>query len=469
MSSYTESNQQLLKLEKHLISYLSTCLSNNGNSDVAKPYKAQDLSRHLAPSVKKIWSLFNSRRPKNLPSYMGEPEQRLAYLASFFLPNIERTSHLLDRYAQPILQELTQTKAGQGQVFRILDIGAGPLSASLAFCMQLDRLAESPGKSKRRIPIEILAVERSPEIFEDGIALADHVIESLQLKGFEIIVNRISLRQYFKQQPTADLILATNVFNELKQGDKVRLAETLALPNQNPKLILFMEPGQDLHAQALSSFRDILLQSSKSYKILGPCPHQMSCPMGIESGRKDWCWFRLKVTLSPWMKALDRATGLRHDELSYSFIALSLGKNKLPRLWGRVVSDDINLSQAPDASRNRLFIHLRNQAVKSARGHEARMPLRKEDVTKGPLHKTLICHESGNLQGLFFKTKSVLQRGETLLEAPKNGYLAMERKSPKKENPERLSVHKSESSRLSAERKKADPKKPAPKKGRSAR
>lgn len=412
-----------------------------------QPGQLGQLAQRAAPSVHNLWQLFNARRPEKMPKYMDNPDYCRAYLASFLLPNLAKIVQLLTHSSarQAIIARLEtpqrpakRTDYGQSAQsrqlsFTMVDYGAGPLTATLAMAIVLADVVKHPfdkekvkASNSQRSPhlrLKSIVVESCDEIFAAGESLLDELREHLFECGIEVEVVRASLRSAEHFGPTeSDLVIAANSLNELSGATRRDLQKFIVRCMDHKSLVLIIEPGQDTHSKTMAAFRDTLLATRSDCSILGPCPHLQNCPLGPDSAKPDWCWFRIQWQPTNWVKALDERTGLRHSDLNYCYFLVGPKQRAgEPAPWGRVVSDRIRLDETPIPVRRRLLTYLKTNSPQRT------LPFEDKVMLSGPLSKTLVCTRDGTLVGVYDKLETGPQRGESVPTKPKSVWIAPER------------------------------------------
>lgn len=422
-----------LLLEKSIVHVLRNA-PELGLKD-STPLSDQDVATVCAPHVKNLWKLFNTRRPNQLPAYMSNQEFAMAYLASYTLANAVRVRRVLDQ-SRTLERMFPQLQKEQSQV-DVLDFGAGPLSASLA---ALSFIAESIMTSGEKIPqtvhVNLTVIERSPMILSLGRQLTREFLEALQpslppQSKLTYSVQRTRLEDCGSRQ--YDLVLATNVLNELSQQLQAKLADCLS---QQAGFILLLEPGQDVHARNLAAFRDRLLKK-KELKIESPCPHTRICPLGPGSGRKDWCWFREDWKPTPWTRRLGHSTELDQRQLNSSFVLFSSTKSSKEKsrgttTWARCVSDPIKIPKAKEISTRKF---LAANQVKLGGATDTQQLLKNLPPQTTPC-KSLLCSDDGRLLGCYAEPSRLPTRGQPIHQPEKSWFAAQEKTggTPNKRN-----------------------------------
>jgi SAM-dependent methyltransferase len=380
--------------------------------------------RALARNTKALWRGFTTDREKREPDYMSDKDALQAYVFSFLLPNLERTKGALTRYGNNAVASLLEKKQ-----LRVLDLGCGPMSASLGLVTLLEELtaAATPplrgmhaakNTSKPKLPnIQITAVDRTDE----GVEFA---LDVLKMSGYDHVEVKFSKELPNSKTATFDVVLIANALNEVSPSLRKKWIHDCFLMLSPEGICLILEPGQDDHSKALIEVRDEFLFGplAKQTTLLGPCLHKAACPLGANSGRKDWCWFRHNWRPPAFLKALDAETELEHRELAYSFLLLQRNKvsavdheeMQISKPEARIVSDTITLSFEKDSPKSdALSNHLLNMAGESKALRQKVSQLFKEE---GLIYKQLLCSNEGTLEGLFSESKAGLKsRGSVLV------------------------------------------------------
>lgn len=483
-------------LEQALVEHLASRQEPKPSSSPSRA-AAEALARSLAPNVRQLWATFNTERSAGLPDYMSAATFSDAYLAAYTLPNVVRIYSLLrssralskmfaSEHPGNTLPQQRQPKvkvAGKGNAHRptprlsttdtnkdtnttrgnstlvMVDYGAGPLTATLASALALaEGIASRPPAQRQNCTLVSMVVEPSHEAWKNGLHLLSALRNDLSAWGVEVEVRRLpaaAVRAALQEQAATpdwaaqgiQLFVAANVLNELSSPDKRELYRTLVAALDRGAQALVVEPGQDIHARRLAAFRDKLLAEQRNVVVSDPCPHSLQCPLGPTSGRSDWCWFRVPQPLpdSDWIRNIDKHTGLKHDELNYSFAVFGLRPERTPdttqmrarhqhaeprsRLWGRVVSDPIADNAAADAqARSRRFRFLSLNALRPL------TPEAWEHIRQGKTVKSLVCHHSGALLGVVGTRAHIVDRGQGLAAEPEHLAIIAERtKAPSTE------------------------------------
>jgi hypothetical protein len=274
---------------------------------------------------------------------------------------------------------------------RVLDLGAGPGTASLALLLQLLDLTLKPGEQLP--PIEMDWYDLNRGVLEDGKALAELLATSFPKLRGKLTV-RVHARTWWEAVAPAEtsLVLLGNVLNEASnflpkrrhegpegspldseeaetsgpnaasfargvpkaasfdrggpgedeilpgEARAARLAPPLrALVELSRRArgggVLIVEPAFRKPSQTVSQLRDYLLMTeaipSDVTSIWGPCPHAQACPLA--TGR-DWCHFSIPAEIpGQWFKAFSRGLGSERHWVKFSYLWLSSPDARAPR------------------------------------------------------------------------------------------------------------------------------------------
>jgi hypothetical protein len=131
-----------------------------------------------------------------------------------------------------------------------------------------------------------------------------------------------------------DVVLLGQVLSELDVAapDEVRVARHVALlrsllgqRTQEAGALVVVEPALRARARHLHRVRDALALAGET--IFAPCLHAQPCPALARDA--DWCHEDLSVDLPPWLAPIAHAAGLRREGLTFSYLVLHRGGNRL--------------------------------------------------------------------------------------------------------------------------------------------
>ena len=251
-------------------------------------------------------AMFTSDRHALPPAYLTQPRYRGAYLLYFIATGVATVATALRQAGLPRTPE---------KVLRVLDLGAGPLTASLAVAMALDPA----------VHLDVTAVDSVLPVLEDGRALLQAVRPeaSVRLVDGNLREGRVlqALREPF------DLILMANVLNEWAIGGKKRqspseFVEKLLARHLAPGgAALMVEPATRTGSHTLIEVREHLLAAT-GLAVLAPCMGRGPCPVHSDS-KRDWCHSEQPWQRPTLVRELDEAIGHRRSTLKFSYLAVA--------------------------------------------------------------------------------------------------------------------------------------------------
>ncbi len=291
--------------------------------------------RSLAASVLKLSKLLTKDRESLPVAYLKDAELRLAYLR-YYLPSNMKKVHLaltdLSLHPEWLLSR---------DKLRVLDLGAGPGTALLGMLAFFAQRAQRPA-------LTCVAVDRVSE----NLRIAEDLFNSYR-SNKKLNASLKTLRADIESsellnEDTFDLIIFSNVLNELWPFDEDRitrrigLVETVIGLNLAPDgSCIIIEPALRETSRELLEIRDGLAE--KGYFIFSPCLASTRCP--AFQNPKDWCHEDIPWEPPALVKEIDRLTGLRKDSLKFSYLVLRKDSRSLSDMFGpdsfRVVSEPL--------------------------------------------------------------------------------------------------------------------------------
>jgi hypothetical protein len=322
-----------------------------------KPF-TQDDARFFFKGISELSELFTDERPRDLPAYFAHPKYRSAYLLYFLPLQAAKLATLYARHPEALQATLAHGRR-QGAL-RVLDLGAGPGTASLALILAL--LDAVRGQAELLPPLEFHWYDTQEAIMRDGAGLAERITERFPgLKG------RIDIKMHARpwwdaftergRQATGpgefSLVLSAHVLNEFPWHDAARAeraSQTLAqgLARRSGGGFLWVEPAFKSASQQLSRLRDSWFERgvlpTEPDTLWGPCLHALACPLA--EGR-DWCHFSVRADLpGHWFRGFSRGLGSERQWLKFSYLWVSGADAPAPVAapeLRRVVSDPLKL------------------------------------------------------------------------------------------------------------------------------
>lgn len=245
----------------------------------------------LKKESEKLTELYKKREAGPLPP-LDSDLKRLAYLSVRF----PATYAVMKK----VFEELG-LRANVSACFSLLDVGAGPGTATLA-------------AFDTAIPLKkALLIEQDPGF----IKLAKKVLEDYPKEFICQDAQKISF-------PSSDIVVASYLINELTN----KSAFVDKLWSATAQYLLIVEPGTPASFQCLKEMREHLIQ--KGAYLLAPCPHNKPCPLPSP----DWCHFGARLERSSWHHKI-KGGALNYEDEKYFYLLFS--KNKYIPCGSRVL------------------------------------------------------------------------------------------------------------------------------------
>lgn len=272
-----------------------------------------------ANAVRELSLAFTAERRELAAGYLSQPRYRAAYLLYYVLTgaaSVQTALHLSGW--QPPRRE-------PGQPLRVLDLGAGPLTASLGVAQLLSALGLGAGKQA----LQVTAVDGVASALQDGKALLQIVRpDAMVMTADGNLRERRSLSKAVRGQ--YDLIILANVLNEWglagkKSSDAAAFVQWLREEHLSEDgTMLLLEPATRVGSHVLIDVREALLALGHT-RVLAPCMGTGPCPYA-ERGHRDWCF-----SDQPWRRPelivrLDNAIGHERGTLKFSYLLLAPGE-----------------------------------------------------------------------------------------------------------------------------------------------
>lgn len=312
----------------------------------SKPFSEKD-RLFYTKGITELSDAFTSERsqPWLGRPYFQIPKNRSSYLL-YFLP-LQAAKFLTVFQSQPTALENFLKPSTHPK--RVLDLGAGPGTASFALMFEL--LAQR--RNADFFPhLHLVWVDQNRQILEDGRALFQKLSELEPILKEKVKLELISCPwEEYRPDPAYDLILVGNLLNEFKETEisSQRKFQKLAdlIGRSRDAGTLFLEPALRSSSQTLSALRDRLFEEQVLRKepgvIWGPCLHVQGCPL---SRGKDWCHFSVKAVLpGVWFEKFSKSLGSKREWLKYSYLWVASQERPAPPtspLQYRAVSDPIH-------------------------------------------------------------------------------------------------------------------------------
>lgn len=259
-----------------------------------------------AETVSRISRQFTSDREDLSPAYLASPPARAAYLSYFAVTGAATVQAAMDLAGAWALLPKDRV--------RVLDIGAGPLSASLGIAAALPA----------GVQLDVTAIDGVRAVLEDGAQVLATLRPSAQCR-----YHAGNLREGRFLHAAAggqhDLIIFANILNEWSVGARKSLsagdfvAQVLERHLAPGGIALLVEPATREGSHAIIAAREHL-QTALSLPILAPCMGAAQCPLA--GSRKDWCFSERPWGRPDCIATLDRLMGHERTILKFSYLAV---------------------------------------------------------------------------------------------------------------------------------------------------
>jgi len=299
------------------------------------PKLSNDELRSLAADVTRLSTLLTREREGLPAAYLKDEGLRKVYHAYFLPSNLSKIHKPLQELSLHPRDLFAKVK------LRVLDIGAGPGTASLGvltFFSQHDRKPQ----------LEFTTVDQVAENLKMAEALflssrTTHALE-VSLKTFQSDIEGLGnfLRGHF------DVIILSNIMNELFARDEARTGKRVGILNDILKRYLIddgsciiIEPALRETSREMLEVRNGILE--QGFHLYSPCLFSGKCPALVNP--KDWCHEDIPWDPPTLVKEIDKLTGLRKDSLKFSYLVLRKDRLSLSDVCGpnsfRVVSEPL--------------------------------------------------------------------------------------------------------------------------------
>ncbi len=324
-----------------------------------KPFSKDD-ALFFFKGIEELSEIFTEERGRAITHYFNHPKFRSGYLL-YFLP-LQAAKFASVFQLHPGAMKAALDHGRKTGTLRVLDLGAGPGTASIAFlAWALDpRLSGS----EELPPIEFHWCDTQAKIMEDGKQLVEMLASHFpRLRGKVRVVTTTAPWTRFASNfsQATSLVLLGHVINEAsfaaqtgRDSDEQGLdPATLAISHLETRAegggILMIDPAARSSSQKLSRLRDQLLEAGKIENaptaIWGPCLHAGRCPLAM--GR-DWCHFSIPAEIpGHYFKVFSKNLGSEKNWLKFSYLWLAAKSSPAPtpsQELRRVVSDVIDSS-----------------------------------------------------------------------------------------------------------------------------
>lgn len=283
-----------------------------------------------ADGILALSHLFTKNRQEIDKRYLDDPALLSAYLQYFLPVNLAKI--------RCILEELPRdgTRRQEDRPLQVLDVGAGPGTASLAVLEWWLDHGRNPSELK------VIALDHSRSALSVARRLWQVVAETRQATGATFDVHLVDLeRQTEVQRALAacagqtDLILVGNVLNESFANDRdpvgrrVKVIAPLLQHLVDVGSLIIVEPALREPTRALHALRDRVVGAGLA-TVYSPCLHDHACPALLHP--EDWCHEERHWQPPASVVAMDREVGFIKDALKFSYLVLRKdGRTIVPR------------------------------------------------------------------------------------------------------------------------------------------
>ena len=270
----------------------------------------------LSQQVGELSRLFTRDRHELEARYLADERLRRAYV-SYFLPvNAAKVQTLFDELPERDLEVPNILENGP---MRVLDVGSGPGTASLAALDWMQR------RSHRQRGIEVTAVDSVRPALDEAQALWDAYcrINAPDHARLHCVHADLERNAWIKLiDRSYQVIVMANTLNELyRTADdsvqrQVQMIQMLLDRLDHHGALIIIEPALRQTTRNLHHLRDRLLML-RACTIYSPCLHEHLCPALIK--KDDWCHEERPWVPPPWITAIDQKVGLIKDALKFSY------------------------------------------------------------------------------------------------------------------------------------------------------
>ncbi len=314
-------------LEKILLPYIKALAAKKKPVFALAPQQINEKDlKFFSRAVRELSDLFTKERA-GLPSgYLNHLPWRIAYLLYFLPINFAKACFAFEKLPQTFWEQ---------SEFKVLDLGCGPASASLAFLYVLER-------KNKKAKLEIQLVDQNKKILGDAEFLLKAWQNEKSLKNFSFQSDSKKLIST-RFNKKFDLIIFHHVINEMTALGAVERARWLSpflfqyLSEKG--LVAIIEPALKRPTREMMALRNHLIE--ENFQVLAPCLHQQTCPM-LASTLNDWCHFYANWEEPAYLKKLDRMIGNNNRYLKLAYLILSRKDaylSKYPHDYFRMVSN----------------------------------------------------------------------------------------------------------------------------------
>ncbi len=264
------------------------------------------LADRVADDVARLSQWFTRDREDLPPGYLTRPAVRSAYQL-YFGPvgaaTVQKAMDFGDAWPAP-----------RDRPLRILDIGAGPLVASLGVAERL----------RGTQALDVTAVDGARKALEDGAAVLRQVAPEAH---FTLHAGNLREGKFWRHAVRGrfDLILVANVLNEWHAGGGGRgaaawMVEVLREHLEEGGACVLVEPATRWASHVLIEVREALAQAGLGLPV-APCCGAQACPLA--GSHRDWCFSEQPWERPPHVQAIDAAIRHARSTLKFSYLVIA--------------------------------------------------------------------------------------------------------------------------------------------------
>ena len=251
----------------------------------------KEISNISIQKLQKAYSVISNNyrlNRKDMDQNFTLEEQRLSYIVAR-MPSTYET----------VCKVLTEINSENSeQIESILDIGAGPGTASWACCETFDTIKN----------ITLVEYNADMALLGKKIAQNHPILKNANWIMQDILNSKIEFTK-------ADLVIASYSFNEIEDKYKEHILKFLL--DKTNKYLVIVDPGTPESFKSIHFARKWFLENNT--KIVAPCSHSQKCPAFEQ---QDWCHFYTRVQRTQLHKILKEGEKGYEDE-KFSYIIVS--------------------------------------------------------------------------------------------------------------------------------------------------
>ncbi|MCW5798979.1 MAG: hypothetical protein LZF60_310177 [Nitrospira sp.] len=308
---------------------------------LSNPKEYPGPSASLLSGVRNLSEMFTRGATAAATAYLKDETLRASYLNYYVPVNVGKVQMLLEEL-RPLLPSRSDEE------FRVLDVGGGPGTGSIALLDWCCSQSLPPVGTLRMTVVDhsVDAMKLSAQLWQE-YARQSHIpsIQPLQTAVCDLEQSLPPVLRMVGEENGYHLIIVQNVLSELFVGSSDCITRRTALINHlmnclaKDGSVMLIEPASRSASRALHQVRDNLLAGVQC-SIYSPCLHEQPCPALLKPD--DWCHEEREWHTPSWISQIDREVGFIKDALKFSYVIVRKdGKSLVPRKpdYHRVVSE----------------------------------------------------------------------------------------------------------------------------------